>query len=185
MISRTRRRMRLRNTAPPNVFLMLNPKRLAGRPFARQNTVKCKFDRRFPARYTASNSPRRTSRASRGKLSRPASLGREAMAALLASRRKNLAAAHRLHARTEAVRFGPAALPRLIGALWQSNPPCVDTTDASVVLELNSLCEAQPEGQGTRSTAAGPRIARRRRRSSESNAGVFRRARSSRCRQGS
>ena len=128
--------MRLRNTAPPNVFLMLNPKRLAGRPFARQNTVKCEFDRRFPARYTASNSPRRTSLTSRGKLSWPASFGREAMAALLAARRKNLAAADGLHARAEAVRLGPAAFPRLIGALWQSNPPCVDTTDASVVLGI-------------------------------------------------
>src|ERR1700731_3623190 len=109
MISRTRRRMRLRNTAPPNVFLMLNPKRLAGRPFARQNTVKCEFDRRFPARYTASNSPRRTSLTSRGKLELPASFGREAMAALFAACRKNLAAADGLHARAEAVRLGPAA----------------------------------------------------------------------------
>jgi hypothetical protein len=58
------------------------------------------------------------------------------MAALLAARRKNLAAADGLHARAEAVRLGPAAFPRLISALWQSNPPCVDTTDASVVLGI-------------------------------------------------
>ena len=70
------------------------------------------------------------------------------MAALLASRRKNLAASNGFHARAESVRLGTPALPRLISALWQSNPPCVSTTDAAVVLELNSLCEAQPEGQG-------------------------------------
>jgi hypothetical protein len=148
MISRTRRRMRLRNTAPPNVFLMLNPKRLAGRLFARQNTVKCEFDRRFPVRYTASNSPRRTSLASRGKLSGPASLGREAMTALLAPRGQNFAASNGFHARAESVRLGTPAFPRLICALWQSNPPCVYTTEAAVVLELRSLCEARAEGQG-------------------------------------
>jgi hypothetical protein len=45
------------------------------------------------------------------------------MAALLTARRKHLAASGGLHARTEPVRFGAPALARLIGALWQSNPP--------------------------------------------------------------
>jgi hypothetical protein len=122
-ISRTRRRMRLRTTAPPSAFLMLNPKRLCGSWFARRKTVKWEFERRFPARYTASNSPRRTSRASRGKSRRSALFGSEPMTALLATRRKHLAASCGLHARTETVRLGAPALARLISALWQSNPP--------------------------------------------------------------
>jgi hypothetical protein len=121
-ISRTRRRMRLRTTAPPSAFLMLNPKRLVGCSLARKKTVKWELDRRLPARYTASNSPRRTRRASRGN-SRPSLLGREAMTSLLATRCQNFAAAGGLHARTETVRLGAAAFPRLISALWQSNPP--------------------------------------------------------------
>ena len=49
-ISRIRRRMRLRTTAPPNAFLMLKPKRLTGNWLARKKTVKWELDRRFPAR---------------------------------------------------------------------------------------------------------------------------------------
>lgn len=45
------------------------------------------------------------------------------MAALLTSSRKHLAATSGLHASTEPVRLGAAAFPRLICALWQSNPP--------------------------------------------------------------
>ena len=45
------------------------------------------------------------------------------MTALLAARRKHLAASCGLHARTEAVSLGAPALARLIGALWQRNPP--------------------------------------------------------------
>jgi len=45
------------------------------------------------------------------------------MASLLAASRENFAAAGGLHARAEAVRLGAAAFPRLISALWQSNPP--------------------------------------------------------------
>ncbi len=45
------------------------------------------------------------------------------MTALLAARRKHLAASCGLHARTETVRLGAPALARLISALWQSNPP--------------------------------------------------------------
>jgi hypothetical protein len=87
--------------------------------------VKWEFERRFPARYTASKSPRRTSRASRGKSSRPALNGSEPMTALLAARRKHLAASGGLHTRTKSVRFGAPAFARLISALWQSNPPLV------------------------------------------------------------
>jgi len=102
---------------------MLKPKRLTGNWLARRKTVKWELDRRFPARYTASNSPRRTSRASRGNSMRPGLLGREAMASLLAARRQNFAAAYGLHARAESVRLRAASFPRLKCALWQSNPP--------------------------------------------------------------
>jgi len=127
-ISRTRLRMRLRTTAPPSALLMLKPNRLCGNSFARKKTVKWELDRRFPARYTASNSALRTSRALRGYScppwrACPSLLGRKAMASLLAARRQDSSAAHGLHACAEAVRLGSAAFPRLIRALWQSNPP--------------------------------------------------------------
>jgi hypothetical protein len=115
--------MRLRTTAPPNAFLMLNPNRLSGSWFTRKKTVKWELDRRFPVRYTASNSPLRTSRAARGKSRRPSLLGREPMTSLLAARRQHLAAALRLHAHAEAVRLRATPLPRLISPLWQSTPP--------------------------------------------------------------
>jgi hypothetical protein len=117
--------MRLRTTAPPKAFLMLKPKRLCACWFARKKTVKWELERRFPVRYTASNSPRRTNRAARGN-SRPVLLGREPMASLLAACRKHLAATLRLHARTEPVRLGAPASPRLIRSLWQSHPPLFD-----------------------------------------------------------
>src|SRR5438477_497469 len=117
--------MRLRTTAPPNAFLMLNPKRLSGSWFTRKKTVKWELDRRFPVRYTASNSPLRTSRAARGKSRRPSLLGREPMASLLAARRQHLAAALRLHAYAKAVRLRAPPLPRLISPLWQSTPPLI------------------------------------------------------------
>jgi hypothetical protein len=115
--------MRLRTTAPPKAFLMLKPKRLTGNWLARKKAVKWELDRRFPARYTASNSPRRTSRASRGNSKPTGLLGREAMASLLAAGRQNPAAAYGLHARAESVRLRAASFPRLKCALWQSNPP--------------------------------------------------------------
>jgi len=49
-ISRRRRRIRLRTTAPPRAFLMLKPKRLCGRLFAFRKTVKWELERRLPAR---------------------------------------------------------------------------------------------------------------------------------------
>ena len=51
--------------------------------------------------------------------------GGEPMASLLASCRQHSAAAFRLHAYAEAVRFGAAAAARLKCALWQSNPPLI------------------------------------------------------------
>jgi hypothetical protein len=90
--------------------------------FAFRKAVKWELERRFPARYTASNCAFCTSRASRG-YSCPALLGRKAMASLLAACRQDPAAAYGLHARAKSVRFGAAALARLICALWQSNPP--------------------------------------------------------------
>src|SRR5216684_1449439 len=135
--SRRRRRIRLRTTAPPRAFLMLKPKRLCGSSLARKKTVKWELERRFPARYTASNSPRRTSLASRGYSfpcalkpaadnGFPKSFGGELMASLLAAGRQHLAAAFRLHACAEAVRLGASAFARLKCALWQNNPPLLN-----------------------------------------------------------
>src|SRR5215472_2586341 len=126
-ISRRRLRMRLRTTAPPKAFLMLNPKRLNGCPLARTKTVKWKLERRLPARYTSSNSLFRTSRTWRGNVWPAAGpsplLGREPMTALLAACRQHLAAALSLHAHAKSVGLGAAAFPRLICTLWQSIPP--------------------------------------------------------------
>ena len=125
-ISRMRRRMRLRTTAPPNVFLMLNPNRLIGCPLARTNTVKWELERRLPARYTLSNSLFRTNRNSRGNVWPAAGpwllLGCEAMTTLLAARRKHFAATFGLHAHAKPVRLSAAAFPRLICTLWQAIP---------------------------------------------------------------
>src|ERR1700747_3317840 len=115
--------MRLRTTAPPSAFLMLNPKRLSNSWFARKKTVKWEFERRLPVRYTASNSPRRTNRAVRGNPRPFGLLGREPMASLLAARRQYPAATYGLHAHAKSVGLGAPAFPRLIGSLWQSNPP--------------------------------------------------------------
>ena len=115
--------MRLRTTAPPSAFLMLNPNRLFGSSFARRKTVKRELERRFPARLVRPGEFDAVYRASRGKLKAPALLGGEPMAALLAACRKHLAASCGLHARTETVRLGAPALARLISALWQSNLP--------------------------------------------------------------
>jgi len=120
--------MRLRSTAPPKAFLMLNPKRLFGCPLARTKTVKWELERRLPARYTRSNSLFRTSLASRGNFwpaeGPPPLLGREGMTALLAARRQHFAATLGLHTRAKPVCLGAAAFPRLICTLWQSIPPC-------------------------------------------------------------
>jgi hypothetical protein len=120
--------MRLRTTAPPNAFLMLKPKRFRASSLERTKTVKWLLERRFPARYTRSKSPRRTRRASRGNVKPcagwPPLLGREPMTSLLATSRKDFAAALGLHARTKPVSFSAASSPRLKSTLWQDTPPC-------------------------------------------------------------
>jgi hypothetical protein len=55
------------------------------------------------------------------------------MTALLAPCRKHSAASGGLHARTESVRLGAPASARLIGALWQSNPPYILRTATAEV----------------------------------------------------
>jgi hypothetical protein len=99
---------------------------------AQRKTVKWELERRFPARYTTSNSLRRTSRASRGNFwlgplggaaGPSVLLGCKTMTALLAARCKHSAATFGLHARTKPVRLSASTLPRLKCTLWQSNPP--------------------------------------------------------------
>jgi hypothetical protein len=85
--------------------------------------VKWELERRFPARYTASNSPRRTNRASRGNFIGPVLLGCKPMTSLLAACRQYFASALGLHAYPEAMGLGAPPLARLIGPLWQNNPP--------------------------------------------------------------
>ena len=112
-ISRMRRRIRLRSTAFPIAFFMLIPKRLCAAPLGRQNTTNCAEDRRFPPRYTASKSPRRTSRTVRGnacgkltlRLYRERLNRRETLAALRSARRQHLAATFSLHACAKTVRL--------------------------------------------------------------------------------
>jgi len=57
------------------------------------------------------------------------------MTPLLAARRQHLAATLGLHTHAKAVGLGPAALARLICALWQSNPPLSLKNFSEIVLE--------------------------------------------------
>jgi hypothetical protein len=129
--SRMRRRIRLRTTAPPSAFFTLIPKRLRPVSFGRKKTTNCALERLRPLRYTASNSPRRTSRASRGKRRLPfcpapeASDGRKAMASLLSPRGQHAAPSYGLHARAEAMRFMATPHAWLKSALGQSSLPSV------------------------------------------------------------
>lgn len=95
--------MRLRRTAPPSAFLMLQPNRLRSRPLARRKTVNSRLVRRRPSRYTASYSARRTRRQARGKSRRGASDARETVASLLAALREYFASTLALHPRPESV----------------------------------------------------------------------------------
>jgi hypothetical protein len=153
--------MRLRTTAPPSAFLMLKPKRLSGNWFARKKTVKWEFERRLPVRYTASNSPRRTIRASRGNSRPPGLLGREPMASLLAACRQHSAASDGLHAYAKSVCLGTPPFSRLIRSLWQSNPPFVTyDASASVFLRLFPASYYVPRKSGVSPRA--PRRPRKR-----------------------
>lgn len=118
-ISRSRRRMRLRRTAVPSVFLMLQPKRLKPRPFGRIKTVNSRLDRRRPWRYTASYSLRRTIRQARGNPSRGESDARETVAPLFAALRKDLPSTLALHACAEPVLLVAGAYMGLISAFRQ------------------------------------------------------------------
>jgi len=102
-ISRSRRRMRLRRTALPRAFLMLQPNRLSSRPLERRKTVNSRPARLRPSRYTASYSARRSRRHARGKSSRGESDSRETVASFFAALRKDFPSARALHACAEAV----------------------------------------------------------------------------------
>lgn len=111
--------MRLRRTALPSAFLMLQPNRLRPRLLGRTKIVNSRPARRRPSRYTASYSARRTRRQSRGNPSPGASDARETVASFLAALRKDLASTRVLHACAEAVFLVTAAHMRLKGAFRQ------------------------------------------------------------------
>ena len=123
-ISRRRRRIRLRRTALPSAFFMLQPKRLLARPLGRRNSVNSRLLRRRPSRYTASYSARRTRRKARGKSSRVAtSDAREAVAPFFAASCKNFPSTLRFHALAKAVLFMSAPHMRLKSAFRQRSSP--------------------------------------------------------------
>lgn len=111
--------MRLRRTALPSAFFMLQPKRLRANPFGRKKTVNSRSSRRRPLRYTASYSARRTSRDSRGKRYGRASDAGEIVASLSATTGENLSSARLLHSRAKPVLLVSRAHVGLIGAFRQ------------------------------------------------------------------
>lgn len=111
--------MRLRRTALPSAFLMLQPKRLRARPLGRRKTVNSRLVRRRASRYTASYSTRRTRRQARGKSSRGGSDSREAMTPFPAALRKDLPSTRAFHACAEAVLLVARAHMRLKRAFRQ------------------------------------------------------------------
>jgi len=119
MISRILRRMRLRFTALPSAFLMLQPNRLSSRPLARRKTANSRLVLRRPSRYTASYSDRRTRRAARGKSCRGVSDARETVAPLLAACRKYFPSTLALHSCAEPVLLMTAPHMRLKSAFRQ------------------------------------------------------------------
>src|ERR1700678_848468 len=122
-ISRRRRRIRLRRTAFPSAFLMLQPNRLISRPLGRTNRVNSRLLRRRPSRYTASYSARRTSRVSRGRSSRGGSDAREGVAPFFAACGKDFSSTLGFHAFAESVFFVAAPHVRLISAVQQRKSP--------------------------------------------------------------
>jgi hypothetical protein len=123
-ISRRRRRIRLRRTALPSAFLMLQPNRLLSRPLGRRNSVNSRLLRRRPSRYTASYSARRSRRKARGKCSRvAASDAREAVAPFFAASCKNFPSTLRFHALAKPVLFMAAPHMRLKSAFRQRSSP--------------------------------------------------------------
>jgi hypothetical protein len=122
-ISRRRRRIRLRRTAFPSAFLMLQPNRLTSRPLGRTNSVNSRLLRRRPSRYTASYSARRTSRVSRGRSSRGGLDAREGVAPFFAACGKDFSSTLSLHAFPESVFLVAAPHVRLISAFRQRKSP--------------------------------------------------------------
>ena len=123
IISRRRRRVRLRRTALPSAFLMLQPNRLLSRPLGRRNSVNSRLLRRRPSRYTASYSARRIKRKARGKSGRGASDAREAVAPFFAASCKNFPSTLRFHALAKPVLFMAAPHMRLKSAFRQRSSP--------------------------------------------------------------
>jgi hypothetical protein len=121
-ISRMRRLIRLRRTAPPSAFLMLQPNRLTSRPLGRRKTANSRPDFRRPSRYTASYSTRRTNRHARGNPSGRLD-SRETVAPFLASLRKHPTTTRALHACAEAVLLMASAHMRLKSAFRQRPSP--------------------------------------------------------------
>jgi hypothetical protein len=111
--------MRLRFTAFPSAFLMLQPKRLSSIPLGRRKTANSRLDRRRPSRYTASYSTRRTSRPARGNPYRGGSDARETVAPFLAALRKDFPSTLALHPCAEAMLLMTAAHVRLKSAFRQ------------------------------------------------------------------
>src|ERR1039458_4775114 len=108
-ISRSRRRIRLRRTALPSAFFMLQPNRLRPRALGRRKAVNSRLVRRRPWRYTASYSERRTNRQARGKRSCGASDSRETVAPFFSALCKDFASTLARHAFAEAVLLMTAA----------------------------------------------------------------------------
>jgi hypothetical protein len=101
--------MRLRRTALPSAFLMLQPNRLRSRPLGRTKRVNSRLERRLPSRYTTSYSAVRAMRHSRGSPPGATSDSREAMTSLFAASGKDFPSTLAFHAFAEAVFFVTAA----------------------------------------------------------------------------
>ena len=135
--------MRLRFTALPNAFLMLQPNRLSSRPLARRKTANSRLVRRRPSRYTASYSDRRTRRAVRGKSCRGDSDARETVAPLLAACRKYFPSTLALHSCSESVLFMAAPHMRLKSAFRQRSFSSVFRS-ISLIITFGSPGEFRP-----------------------------------------
>jgi hypothetical protein len=149
-ISRRRRRIRLRRTAFPSVFLMLQPNRLTSSPLGRINRVNSRLLRRRPSRYTASYSARRTSRVSRGRSSRGGSDAREGVAPFFAACGKDFSSTLSFHAFAESMFFVAAPHVRLISAFRQRKSPL----NSSARWPTGPLPQIMGRHAGNRSPAA-------------------------------
>ena len=141
-ISRSRRRMRLRRTAVPNAFLMLQPNRLSSSPLERRKTVNSRLDRLLPSRYTASYSARCKMRWARARSSLGASDSREAMASFFAALRKNLSPALALHACAKPVLLVTAAHMGLKRTFRQRSLSSLCITRPRVLQFRRGICAA-------------------------------------------